>query len=319
MIINPQTKNITNNNVNEKLFLNDGHLAILKSIIYSNIFDYPLTYDELYHFVMEKKLTKDQFNSLLFKDLIPTYITTTNNFFTLVNREKIIQKRKSKMGFSEEKWKQAYTMSYILSHFPFIRMICVTGSLIFNNLKNKDDDIDFFIVIERNHLWKTRLFIYTFVRFMALFNIEICPNYIISDRNLELNDRNFYSARELKQMIPIYGQEVFENIIYANKWVDDYYPNAKNWKQGKFKLITHKRSLIKNFLERILSMRFFSIVETFEMNRQIKRLQKISTNNSENIFTPDCAKSHIDGHGNWIKQKFTDSLTNITEFKANNQ
>ena len=55
------------------------------------------------------------------------------------------------------------------------------------------------------------------------------------------------------------------------------------------------------------------------MNRQIKRLQKISTNNSENIFTPDCAKSQIDGHGNWIKQKFTDSLTNITEFKANNQ
>lgn len=300
-IINRVTLNYE---VKKSAQLSDDHLAIIKTMVYSDIFDYPLTYKELYQFVSGKKISENDFNRLLKIDLIPTYIQTKSKFFTLPQRENIIDLRISKLSISEDKWKQAFTLGYLLSHFPFVKMISVTGSLVFNNIKGKDDDIDYFIIIEKHHLWTVRLFIYILVRFLELFKIKICPNYIISTRKLELDDKNFYSARELRQMIPLYGKSVFEKFMHSNNWINTYYPNAINRKQLKFEIIEHKKSRIKAFLEKILSLRMFSVIEVFEMNRQIKRLKKISTINSENIFTKDCAKCHIDGHGNWIKEKY---------------
>ena len=291
--------------------LKEDHLAILKSLVYSDVFDYPLTYEELYQFIMGKKISKSDFDKILYSDLIPTFIRSNKNFFTLPMREEIIDKRISKQNISKTKWFQAFSLSYLLSHFPFVRMIAITGSLVFDNIKDKYDDIDFFIIIERNHLWTTRLFIYTLVRIFELFNTKICPNYIISDRYLELDDKNFYSARELKQMIPIYGENLFEKFKNSNKWADNYYPNAVNKNQLKFTFIKHKQSKIKSLLEKLLSNKIFSFLEIFEMNRQINRLKKISTSNSENNFTKDCAKCHIDGHGNWIKQKYHMTFENL--------
>ena len=259
---------IFKNEVASSKDLQDPHIAILKSIAYSDVFDYPLTYDELYHFIIGKKILKSDFDKYLYNDLIPTFIRSEKNFFTLPMREGIVEKRISKQKISKSKWKQAFSLSYLLSHFPFIRMIAVTGSLVFDNIKDKDDDIDFFIVIERNHLWTTRLFIYILVRIFELFNIKICPNYIISNRYLELEDKNFYSARELKQMIPIYGEDMYKKFKNSNKWADKYYPNAEGRNQLKFTIIKHKQSKIKSLLEKILSNKIFSFLESFEMNRQ---------------------------------------------------
>ncbi len=154
---------IANKNNSNNFFLTENHLAILKTLVYSDVFDYPLTYEELYQFTMGIELSKNDFNQILLNDLIPKYVHSNKTFFTLPLREKIIDNRLSKISIAEVKWKQAFVLSYLLSHFPFVRMISITGSLVFNNLKGKDDDIDFFIIIEKNHLWTVRLFIYTLV------------------------------------------------------------------------------------------------------------------------------------------------------------
>ena len=126
MIISPTKLTILNIKSKGNFILKDEHISIIKAMVYSNVFNYPLTYNELFHFVQGMKLPKKQFDVLLFNDLIPLYITEQNNFFTLVNREEIIESRKSKYNFSEEKWKQAYSISYVLSQLPFVRMICIT-------------------------------------------------------------------------------------------------------------------------------------------------------------------------------------------------
>ncbi len=112
-------------------------------------------------------------------------------------------------------------------------------------------------------------------------------------------------------MIPLYGCHLFKKFIESNKWANSYYPNSKNRNQLKYKIIQHKNSKIKNLLEKLLSLKIFSYIEAFEMKRQIKRLIKISTVTSENIFTKDCAKSHIDGHGNWIKQRYNTTFAKL--------
>lgn len=301
-------KKTTEPAVKDHIVLTENHLAILKTLAYSSIFDYPLTYNELYSFVMGKKLSKTEFNELLFNDLIPEYIIFEQNYFTLPNKETIIKKRIDKYAISHAKWVKAYNLNYILSFFPFIRMISITGSLVFNNIKDRHDDIDMFIIVQKNHLWKTRFFVYGFVRILHFFKIDLCPNFMITDRFLELDTKNFYTARELKSMVPLYGLNLFNSFVSSNSWANDFYPNAITKNQMKFKIIGHKSSKIKNVLEKILSLKIFSHLEKFEMNRQIKGLKKLSKKESEIKLTVDCCKSHIDGHGKSITRLFESNL-----------
>lgn len=279
--------------------------------MYSDVFDYPLTYNELYYFVMGEKISKREFYNLLMIDLIPKYVINIKKYYLLHGKEFTVEKREWREKISKKKWKKAITMNHILKNIPFVRMTAITGSLAYNSIRDKNDDIDYFIIVKKGHLWKTRLLIYSFVRLNELFGIKICPNYMISDQNLILHDRNSYSARELKQMIPLYGNDLFTDFVFKNNWVNDYYPNAQNRFNYKFKLTDLNESPIKIILEKFLSIRLFKIIERSEMHRQIRKIKKISTSKSENNFSKDCCKSHIDGHGIWINYKFNNRLNEI--------
>ena len=313
MTVVNDVKTISEVRENKQNNLSEDHLAILKTLVYSGLFEYPLTINELYYFVMGRSMSKRQFNILL-QELIPQYISKTENYFTVPGNESIIKKRLSRLSISEKKWFQAFKIINILSHFPFILMIAVTGSLVFNNIRDTSDDIDLFIIVNKHHLWKTRFLVYSLVRFLRLFKIELCPNYMITNKNLELSDQNFYSARELKEMVPVFGENLFDKIILANPWANNYYPNATYKNQYKFKIIKHETTYFRNIFEKILSTKAFSFFEKFEMNRQIKGLKKLSTNMSEMDLSTDCCKSHVSGHGNWIKEKFEANIKTLYNY-----
>ena len=52
-------------NFKKKNILGKNHQAILKTLVYSDVFDYPLTIDELYHFIMDVKVSKKEFKNFL--------------------------------------------------------------------------------------------------------------------------------------------------------------------------------------------------------------------------------------------------------------
>ena len=54
----------------------------------------------------------------------------------------------------------------------------------------------------------------------------------------------------------------------------------------------------------MLKPNFFDLIDRFEMHRQIKKINKISNQFSENDFSPVCCKSHLNGHGRRITQEF---------------
>ena len=50
------------------------------------------------------------------------------------------------------------------------------------------------------------------------------------------------------------------------------------------------------------------------MKRQIKGQNKLSTNMYDKNLSTDCCKSHVSGHGNWIKEKFETNIKTLYNY-----
>lgn len=197
------------------------------SVYYHNIFDYPLTFEELIKWSCVNKLeSKKNIN-----------ISSKNGFYFIAGREGLIYKRNIRRRISERKMEIAKKAAKILSFNPFVKMVGVTGSLAMKNA-GKFDDLDLIIITKKNRLWTTRILSYLLLKAFD-FNIrkpgeanqkdKLCLNMWMDENHLVWSQkgRNIYSAHEILQIIPLVNKDKsFEKLITVNKWVFNYWPNA---------------------------------------------------------------------------------------------
>ncbi len=180
--------------------------AILETLAYSDVFDYPLTLDELHRFLtFPATVTEIQECMLGMKN-----IAFANGYYFLAGRSEIVDIRKQREENSRKAFRRAMFYGRILGRLPFIRMVALTGSLAMLNL-SKNRDMDYMLVAKPGRVWTARAFALLLARVTRLFGDVICPNVIVSENALEWNERNLYTAREFAQMIPINGEVYFCN------------------------------------------------------------------------------------------------------------
>lgn len=208
-----------------KLVLSENEII---SLIYHDIFDYPLTPLELIKWTVGKKV------SLLNKEV---GVGMKGGFLFLSGREGLVYKRLLRKRISERKMIIARKAARLLSFIPTIKMVAVTGALSMSNAQ-EDSDIDLLIVVEKSTLWATRL---VSLLLLDLFKIprrrygqkdgkdKLCLNIWLDETALswDKRKRNIFTAHEIAQVIPLVNKEgVFERFLRKNEWVRDYWPNA---------------------------------------------------------------------------------------------
>lgn len=207
---------------------------ILRTIIYADIFDYPLCLQEVWHYLISPK----QFNQQKIKEGIKKIpnIETERGYFFLKNRRRTIAIREKRKKISEEKLKTAHRAARILKMIPTIKLIALTGSLAMNNAK-KADDIDFLIIAASNRLWLTRGLVVVLLRLMGLYrrpdkiNNMICPNMFLAEDNLEIpsKEQDLFSAHEVVQVKPLWFKDnMYNRFLKENLWSQKYLANWKN-------------------------------------------------------------------------------------------
>jgi hypothetical protein len=163
-------------------------------------------------------------------------------------------------------------------------------------------DIDYFIVTEPERLWLCRLMVIAVVRYAAPRGDTVCPNYLLSERALELDDRNLYTAHEVAQMVPIYGSATYQHLRESNCWVSDYLPNAG---AAPREADASPRGRAARLLaESTLRTGAGARLERWEMDRKIRKLTRDDNNCPEVSFSTDWCKGHVDGHGERILAMF---------------
>ncbi len=249
--------------------------AILKTLLYGDIFDYPFKEEELFRFLIaEKRIDKKTFLRELLKK--NEKIVFKNSFYCLKGRENIIQKRIKKEKESLAKLKKAQKITNFISIFPTVLLIGVSGALAMQNAE-KEDDIDLFVIVKKNTLFVTRFFIVGLLKLMGVYRErgrkeaenKICPNMFLDERNLcfTKEKQNLYTAHEVAQIIPLFQRNnTYQRFIDANKWIKRFLPNSIDIKI--LTLSTGKQG------DRFLVIRLFNILEPLFKKAQLYIIKK---------------------------------------------
>ena len=278
--------------------------AILHTLAYADVFDYPLTAREAQRYLTGAAASLQDVERGLSDE---TLFARTEEYFTLRGRADIIPIRKQREEIASHLWKKAIRYGRWIASLPFVRMAAVTGSLSMDNAE-AGKDIDYLLVTAPNRLWTVRAMTLALARIARLESIHLCPNYLLTTNALALDERSLYAARELTQMIPLSGMDVYEQMRRLNAWADEFLPNAQGAPSASrlVKFSTRWQRL----LEWILNFLHADWFEKWEMNRKIKKLSEKNTSR-ETYFSADVCKGHVDGHGGRIHREWRKRVENV--------
>jgi hypothetical protein len=243
--------------------LNPLKKSIIRTLAYYDIFSYPLTADEIYYNLDENHTTPEEVKKELESLYSNQLIQFKNNFYLLNNDDSYIRRREAGNELAVKRLKTARRVSGFISRFPFIRGILLSGS-ISKGFMEEDSDIDYFVITHPNRVWFSRLMLMLFKK-IFLFNSKkiFCINYFVDSENLEIEEKNIFTATELVTLLPTFGREIYDELYKKNIWVKQFFPNYP--KRDTREVLNRKDGVIKSLLERILGRKLGDKIDDYAM------------------------------------------------------
>jgi len=224
---------------------------ILDIIRYFDRFDYPPTVNEIFSFV-SRKTSLDLLNKQLEilcvnKKLIKSQMMSKFPRFVFHHRHKLFEAQKRKEKISKNKIKKIDFYLKLLSFFPQIKLIGLSGSLAMASAV-KTDDIDLFIITAKNRLFTGRIISLLLAQLLGVrrervtslaslarrvknsSRNKVCLNLFFDEKNLKVPIFKMtpYIGHEILQMKPLIVKgNVYERFLKANRWVFKIFPNAR--------------------------------------------------------------------------------------------
>jgi hypothetical protein len=232
--------------------------AILKTLLYSNLFDYPLKATEIYNFFIGEKITKNTLSRVLKNEKLP--IDSSQGLFFLKGQQNLVKKRQQREIISSKKLKKAELIIKKLSIIPTVKLIGISGTLAVKNCE-VNDDIDIFIIAEKGFAWTTRFLVASILIFLGVyrnknsqqFADKICLNLVLDENKMLFENQDFFTAHEIAQLLPIFARDgIYQKFIYTNKWINNLLPN---WQINKKPIFNQRQ----NFLDK-LAIFIFKII-----------------------------------------------------------
>lgn len=302
--------------------ISDIDWRIIQVIAYFDLFDYPLTAKEIHRYLPSLPVSYRQIlEALTSSRLISNLICSTNGYYTFADHSFLVDIRLEKSKLAQEKWSQLLKYTRILSLIPFVRMVAVTGTLAMD-IATLNSDIDLFVVAERNKVWTCRAFFVILVYLLKLFDIHLCPNYVISEQHIIFEDRNMYVAHEITQMIPLLGLETYWSLRRTNSWTNQFLPNAAGPPDPPVDFYHLRNSILFETVVRasaqlLLCNKFGDALERWERTRKINKLNRINLKTNETLFTPDVCKGHFGQHMELTLKKYQSKLCELEALVLN--
>lgn len=297
--------------------LSDLERAILATITYRDLFEFPVTVEETHRYLHTVPCNLNDVRAALNNsEFADRYLESDGELFALKQRGSLLTLRRERHRLAEILWPKALAHGARLAMLPFVRMVAVTGSLAADN-PNQGADTDFMLVTEGGRLWSARVFASVLALLDRKFSSgELCPNYFISTRALKLDDPSLYVAQELAQMVPIYGLDVYESLRGTNPWTFDYLPNAVGAPSVPYRC-EPRAPLIRRVGETILLTSLGDWFESWECRRKLHKYNETAFLLGRS--TP--FRKEATGHSRNVKQiieaAFADRLKGPPEYRKN--
>ena len=262
--------------------------AIMATLVYFDIFDYPLTIDEIARWLpLSIDFTRSRLLGLTKELAKKGFLAQKEGFYFLSGQGKIVLKRKENKEASGLKLKIARKIARILIKVPGVLLVGLTGNLAMMDAQ-ESDDIDLLIITRRDKIWTARFLTVLLLEILGQrrrpkskrIKDKICLNLFLDEAHLqfEKNRQDLYIAHEILQMRPLAEKEnIYQRFLETNVWVKDFLPNAFREKMGMHRqdleVFLKKRRSKGIFIENVLASLQLWYMRRRQTTEQVKKGQ----------------------------------------------
>ena len=282
--------------------------AVRRTLAYADIFDYPLSAQELHRYLHGTPVTLEEIRTLLADGV--RGVEASEGFYALAGRLWTVAERRRRAALSAPLTGHIRLYTTMLKYLPFVRMVALTGSLSMQNVDRRVD-IDVMVVTAPGRVWLGRAAVILLVHLARLAHDTLCPNFVVAENALELGDLSIYGAHELAQMVPLCGRDVYYHLWASNPQVMLHLPNARAYPMPEER-VQPVAQAFKRGTERLLGGTMGDWLETWERRRKIDRLKRQrATPTAEIVLSADQCKGHFDQHRARVLAAYQDRLMHI--------
>ncbi|MEK7618733.1 MAG: hypothetical protein AAB416_00645 [Patescibacteria group bacterium] len=224
---------------------NDLEHAIVSTIAYYDLFEYPLTLLELWQYLIAPAPASvtpgDIAEALEESALLTEHIQSDHGFYFLKGREGILRVRRDRSTIAVRKIRCARAFARLAAAVPFVRFIGVCNTVGLRHA-SEESDIDFLVIAQGGALWLVRACTTTLAHLLGVrphqrgrMKDTMCLSFFLSDAafNLEssaLPERggvhDVYLAAWTGHITPLFDErDTFSRLHDANRWTSVHRPN----------------------------------------------------------------------------------------------
>jgi glycosyltransferase involved in cell wall biosynthesis len=254
--------------------------AIRRTVAYSNLFQYPLSADELRERLFDVRVDEDRFRQVL---------ATLN----IGPTDEMVRLRSAREAISDRAIGEVRPFLSTLISLPFVRMLAFSGSTAHRNMTSTED-IDLFMVVEDGKVWAVFLMAMIWAKVRGLRR-RLCLNYVISDAALPLFEGDPFTAQQVASLKPFYGKTVYDRFIRMNPFVRRRFPNFEPalHREAYSEMRTRANKTAQETVLRFGPIQVLERLSRAVLGRYLRR--KINET-SDVQLNPRCMKLHLRSH-----------------------
>lgn len=239
---------------------------ILIHLIYCEVFSHPLSEEELRLKIKDSEDLSNALSELLSAGLI----FAQNGYYYIREDSGKVERRIKASQLAQRMLPKAYKKAMLISKFPYVESVGISGSLS-KGVLHEDADFDFFIITTPNRLWIARTLLILYKKVFLLNSRKyFCVNYFIDTENLEIEEKNIFTAMEISTLIHVVGKNL-DTFFEKNKWVNDFlhYPKKSMVIQKE-----NNKPIITRTITSVLKGNFGEKVDNFCMKITLRKWNK---------------------------------------------
>ena len=279
-------------------------LAVLRSVTYAALFDYPLTLAQLHASLIGVRADAETVAAWWHtSDFLQAVIEHQDGLYFPVGRRDLLSTRARREVLSRDLLDRDRQILSVVAAMPFVRMVALSGSLAHLNAE-RSADLDLFVITAPHRVWSVTVSLLVIARLFG-WRRRMCLNYVISEDALRVEPPDLFSANQIIHLRPILGHDVFTRFVGANPFVREIYPNFALAQEPRkpqaptFAEATVGKPSLKPLFERVMS---FGLAQTAEraaraiyrwhLNRRAQTWQS----RDQVRLEPECLKLHTSSH-----------------------
>lgn len=276
-------------------------LAVLRSVIYASLFDYPLTLAQLRATLVDVSADAATVAAWWRESaFLQAAIEHRDGLYFPAGRADLVGTRTRREALSRDLLEHNRRLIALVSRMPFVRMVAVSGSLAHLNAE-RSADLDLFVITAPHRVWSVTLAVLAISRLLG-WRRRICLNYVISEQALAIAPADLFSANQIIHLRPIVGHAVFARFIEANPFVRDFYPNfqpsAFGLQPSAFSF-RPSAEMPRSMIEQLLSFGISPLLEKaarWIYGRHLARKSATWQSRDQVRLEAECLKLHTSSH-----------------------